>query len=530
MPYVPTPPPGPESVILDKFIGLKNTVDPERLKPTELSRAQNIDLDDVGEPHRRRGYTLKLGGSFHSLFTTSTDQTFVVKDGALGVVNPGYSFVPVGLTVGTDPLAYVQVGPILYFSSRSTSGQIDLTGVGSTRNVQKLAEDGSIGLHFGGFNSTPHVATAGTVMVFSALLKAVERSSAILYSTDSINPVLCEFDILNGIAGTPSFCTSTIAPVGNGWFAVTLTWTMLNDQTPQFVVLTCSAFGGGFADASYAGVIGDGVLVDAVGWTENGGPSTSVDISSTVSGATVGPFSISSIVSPWGAQNDQGFWFSPVVSPTLTSQPIAGRLFGAPPLATALTYFNGRIYLASDRTLWMTELHLYNFTDKTRDHFLFESPITVLGTVTDGIYVGTTSDIWFLSPTLIFTPKGRETLLKRIAIMNVGAIPGTMISVPAELVHPVGQGNPDQPIESKNAVVFMTESGIVVGLDAGQTFNLTQTDFLFPAAASGAAFFRRQDGVNSYISVLDSRGTPNENARFGDHLDAVLIRGPGVVT
>jgi hypothetical protein len=37
--------------------------------------------------------------------------------------------------------------------------------------------------------------------------------------------------------------------------------------------------------------------------------------------------------------------------------------------------------------------------------------------------------------------------------------------------------------------------------------------------------FRRQDGYNTYVTVLDSEGMPVQNAAFGDYLDATIIRG-----
>jgi hypothetical protein len=36
--------------------------------------------------------------------------------------------------------------------------------------------------------------------------------------------------------------------------------------------------------------------------------------------------------------------------------------------------------------------------------------------------------------------------------------------------------------------------------------------------------FRRQDGVNQYVSVLDSEGGPADNARIGSYVDAVLLK------
>ena len=44
-------------------------------------------------------------------------------------------------------------------------------------------------------------------------------------------------------------------------------------------------------------------------------------------------------------------------------------------------------------------------------------------------------------------------------------------------------------------------------------------------AGSAAAFYRRQDGVNQYIAVTNSGGTPSANTRIGDYVDAELIRG-----
>lgn len=112
---------------ITRFVGMKNTVDPERLTPEELERAVNIDLDDAGEAHRRRGYQRVATGNFSSLFTSDTGVMYAVKDSVLGVVNRDYSFTPVasGLPTSWDPLAYVQVGPKIYFSGRSNAGIID---------------------------------------------------------------------------------------------------------------------------------------------------------------------------------------------------------------------------------------------------------------------------------------------------------------------------------------------------------------------------------------------------------------------
>ncbi len=226
----PQPPPNlpPTSVVFDKFDGLKNTLQPERLGLRDLVRARNVTLDDSGQLSRRRGFTKQVSGNAHSLFTTITGSpTLGVLNGSLGILNPDYSFTAMRSGIGSDPstgaapLSYAQVGPSVYYSGPTDSGIVDL-----------------------------------------------------------------------------------------------------NART----------------------------------------------------------------VGPWGSATD--LFLSPVVNPTATLPAIAGKLLGQPPNATALAYFNGRIYLAEGRTLWWTELFLYNYVNKTKTFAMFEADITAIGAVGDGVFVG----------------------------------------------------------------------------------------------------------------------------------------------
>ena len=348
----PPPPQDPgDSIIFSNFEGLRNTVTAERLKPTELERALNIDIDDAGQIHRRRGYTKVSDGAFHSLFTNNSGRMYVVKDGTLGVLYPNYTFESLLPNVGNDPLDYVQVGGDVYFSSMTASGVI----------------------------------------------------------------------------------------------------------------------------------------------------------------------SMENIVSQWGQQVAPGQWLSPVVRPTETLPPTKGKFIAAPPMATSLTYWNGRIYLANGNTVWATELYLYNYVDNTRNFLNFESEVTMLATVTDGLYVGTVDHVWFLS--------GPFVEMKRIPIMSYGVMPRSSVEVPAELIKPQINQDPQSPI--RNAVMFMTKTGLCAGFDGGIIYNLTQAEVIFPDAVSAAPMFRRQDGVNSYVVVTDSGGTPAANTRIGDWVDVEIRRFQG---
>jgi len=222
-------------------------------------------------------------------------------------------------------------------------------------------------------------------------------------------------------------------------------------------------------------------------------------------------------VSPWGAIGPDGLWYSPVVSPTATLAPVKGKLLGDPPKATSLAYLNGRIWAASRRLVWATEPYLYGVVDRTKNFLQFEADNTFMAAVDDGIFIGTETAVYFLQAGQ-FPPK-------RMPILDVGAIAGSAVAVPGELIN---LGTPAGAVqEAKAAVMFMTEAGLCVGMNGGVCYNLTQTRVIFPDAVRAAAMFRRQDGVNQYVSVLDSGGSPVSNARIGDYLDAEIVRFRG---
>jgi hypothetical protein len=341
-----------DSIVFAQFDGLRNTILRERLKPTELEAAVNVDLDDAGQVRRRRGFTKVGTGNYHSLYSDSSGLCLVIKDNTLSLLYPNYSTEALLPGVGSEHLDYVRVGDVVYFSSAATSGKYDVV----TRQV-----------------------------------------------------------------------------------------------------------------------------------------------------------------SAWGQTGGDGTWLSPVVAPTSTLGQVNGRLLGKPPMATSLTYYNGRIYMAHGSVVWATEPWLYDYVDKTKNFLPFGSDVTMLKAVSDGIYVGTEDNVDFI--------QGDSFPLKRTPLMNYGVVPHSGVIVPAELIKPQVTQEANSP--SKNAVMFLTKTGVVVGFDGGVTYNLTQDEVLFPDAKDSATMFRRQDGINAFVAVMNSGGTPSSTAAIGDYLDAQIVRYTG---
>ncbi len=223
---------------------------------------------------------------------------------------------------------------------------------------------------------------------------------------------------------------------------------------------------------------------------------------------------VDGVAQAWGQAGGDGQWISPVMRPTDTLGAIAGRMLGAVPMATEIEHYKGRIYLANERLLWATELYLYDLVDKTKNFIQFENDITMVRAVDDGLYVGTTAQLFFLQGTFA---EG----LKRSIVVDAPVIPGSAVLAPTADVHPQARSG---PVPEGTSPVFMTGDGVCVGLDGGQVFNLTRGRVVFPGAQSAAALYRSDQGANAYLAVADSAGGPSANARIGDYVDAEIVR------
>lgn len=224
-------------------------------------------------------------------------------------------------------------------------------------------------------------------------------------------------------------------------------------------------------------------------------------------------------VRPWGGTDGQGFWDSPVYSPTDTLGPVAGTLLGDPPKATEIEAFHGHIYLACGKVLWKTKLFAYNYVDQNAGFYQFEHEITLLMAVDDGLYVGTTQGLYFLLEERILMRTFKSLKLDRVIDCEV--VRGSGVVVPVNLLHPNAL---QQPMATGTAVCFLTNDGIMAGFNSGETYNLTQGRVALPQGVSAAGLFRQDQGANHFIATVDSAGAPSANARIGDFIDAEIIR------
>ena len=84
-------------VKINKFLGIDNVNEPQKVKLGTLSIATNVDIQNDQSLAMRGGRTLKTAANFHSLWSNdSNTMAFAVRDGALVRVFPDGSTLPLG--------------------------------------------------------------------------------------------------------------------------------------------------------------------------------------------------------------------------------------------------------------------------------------------------------------------------------------------------------------------------------------------------------------------------------------------------
>lgn len=198
--------------------------------------------------------------------------------------------------------------------------------------------------------------------------------------------------------------------------------------------------------------------------------------------------------------------------------PIWTLVMGPPPAGQQVAEFNGRLLIAQGQILWYTDPFSPELIRPDQNFLWFESDITMVAPVAEGVFLATQTETVFLEGMDI----GKASRLPKA---SYGAIPGTLAYTDGSLI---GEGR----FTSKVAL-WATPQGIVAagnqGFIKGVMTNLTQNKVSIPNATMGAGVFRQQNGLNQYLSMLQP-SSDAQNLFMGDDVTATVIRNGQVVS
>jgi hypothetical protein len=169
------------------------------------------------------------------------------------------------------------------------------------------------------------------------------------------------------------------------------------------------------------------------------------------------------------------------------------------PAGTVVEIHAGAVFVAQGSVVWVSDQHsLERFRRRTR-FIPMPGPVTLLGAVTDGMYLATDKETWYLA--------GNDLSgLKAVKVMDVGATPGTMARFDAA----DQSGDEEAPANAVRGLLWHGPEGDIMALPGGIVRNLTEGDYSFQGGIRGAGLVRSARGYTSFVTTIRGAGNaPN---------------------
>lgn len=195
--------------------------------------------------------------------------------------------------------------------------------------------------------------------------------------------------------------------------------------------------------------------------------------------------------------NDKYYYSNPAVIGyiangvnTLFTAPTEDQRFTPQP-GQHIEYYNGRLYIAKNETIWYTDVNYFNQVDRRYNFIQFENEITMMQAVDDGIWI-CVGDINRQNTYFIQGAVVEEYTLRSFA--SYGCIEGSDVKI--KDARKIGKGL------TGTAVMWASDGGICIGGNSGQFINVTDGRFNTPNKRFGAGLFRDKNGLAQYITTL----------------------------
>lgn len=157
------------------------------------------------------------------------------------------------------------------------------------------------------------------------------------------------------------------------------------------------------------------------------------------------------------------------------------------PVGTVSAFWRGHALIAQGSVLWASMPHALHLFDVRRGFKQFGSPVTLIGVVDDGFYVGTETDLFFLA--------GSEfDKLQLSQCMSGPVVLGSGVSVLGEHIKQgsgAGQGS---------GMICIVDGYIVAGFNGGVVSTLSFGTYR-TTAAEVSATFRMNNGIPQYVAI-----------------------------
>ena len=179
------------------------------------------------------------------------------------------------------------------------------------------------------------------------------------------------------------------------------------------------------------------------------------------------------------------------------------------PLGHILSYYKGRMYVASDNILWYSEPFQYEYYRLDSNYIEFPDKITAIMPSEDGIWIGS-DKLYYLQGD---NPDSFRRITKDISKVVEGT--STRVSGSYSVIDGLPPGY---------KWVVTTDLGLYILCDQGTLLNATSATVAISKANSGNSMFLQNNGMNRYLSILKTDSDPINSASLGDLVETSIVR------
>ena len=182
------------------------------------------------------------------------------------------------------------------------------------------------------------------------------------------------------------------------------------------------------------------------------------------------------------------------------------------PNGQILRFAHTRMWIAQDNILWFSEPYSPEWWRPHTNFQVFEERIRAV--------MPTEGGMWVAADQLYYLNGKDPANASRKAVEPVRAVEGSDVKIVGAYIF-----IENTPIGYKWLVT--TDKGVYVCFNDGLALNMTEKNVAFPQAAEGTAMFVQEEGINRYVTQLQTEQGTN-NAAVGDLVTAEIVRN-GVV-
>lgn len=193
------------------------------------------------------------------------------------------------------------------------------------------------------------------------------------------------------------------------------------------------------------------------------------------------------------------FGTTPEVPPQMPGSEVLDiRNFLTPmPFGRYLTQHAGRLWSVQGDTIFYSQSLNYQQHDRRYNFITAPGYITAFGSVADGLYVSTTSEVFFL--------RGDDpTKMELIKCSDSAAVLDSQVYLPFDTLDTDALAVNGSQYQVSNAFAWLSRHGLCIGIPSGVVRILTADRARLPVHARASSALIARDGFYQVVSVVDS--------------------------